>query len=208
MPAKLPKTYKDAPVLPFATQAEWRLWLEAHHASHDALWICYAKKSSGIPSITYAGALEEALCFGWIDGQAASLSETHYLQRYTPRRKRSLWSRINRAKAESLIADGRMQPAGLREVEAARADGRWENAYASSATIEIPGILQHALDSSPTAAMAFARLDSRNRYAILYRLTHAKREETRQRLTAQFVAMLEEGRTIHPPAARRKPAAE
>lgn len=205
---RLPKTYKDAPVLPFATQAEWRRWLEANHASHDALWICYAKKASGIASITYAGALEEALCFGWIDGQAASLSETHYLQRYTPRRRRSLWSRINRGKAEALIAGGRMHPAGLREVEAARADGRWESAYASSATIEIPAILQSALDSSPSAAGAFARLDRRNRYAILYRLTHAKKEETRQRLAAQFAAMLEEGRTLHPPAARRKPAEE
>lgn len=205
---RLPKSYKDAPVLPFANQAEWRLWLEKNHASHDALWICYAKKSAGIPSITYAEALEEALCFGWIDGQAASLSETHYLQRYTPRRKRSLWSRINRAKAEALIARDRMQPAGLREIEAAQADGRWENAYASSATIEVPDILRSALDTSPTAAGAFARLDSRNRYAILYRLTHAKREETRQRLTAQFIAMLEEGRTIHPPTSRRKPVAE
>jgi len=205
---ELPKTYKDAPVLPFATQAEWRRWLEANHASHDALWICYAKKSAGIASITYAEALEEALCFGWIDGQAASLSETHYLQRYTPRRKRSLWSQINRARAEALIASGRIHPAGLREVEAARADGRWENAYASAATIEIPGILRRALDASPKAAETFARLDSRNRYAILYRLTHAKREETRQRLTAQFVAMLEEGRTPHPPAVRRKPLAK
>ncbi|GAT34528.1 hypothetical protein TSACC_22953 [Terrimicrobium sacchariphilum] len=203
---RLPKTYKDTPVLPFTSQAEWRRWLEKNHTTCNALWICYAKKSAGIPSITYSEALEEALCFGWIDGQAASLSETHYLQRYTPRRKRSLWSRINRGKAEALIASGRMQPAGLREVEAARADGRWENAYASSTTIEIPQILRHAFDSSPVAAAAFARLDSRNRYAILYRLTHAKREETRQRLVGQFVAMLEEDRTIHPPATRRKPA--
>lgn len=204
---RLPKTYKDAPVRPFASQTEWRRWLEENHAACDVLWICYAKKSTGIPSITYAEALEEALCFGWIDGQAASLSETHYLQRYTPRRRRSLWSRINRAKAEALIDSGRMQPAGLREVEAARADGRWENAYASSATIETPDILQRALAGSPKAAEAFARLDRRNRYAILYRVTHAKREETRQRLVAQFTAMLEEGRTIHPPAKRRKPAA-
>ena len=205
---RLPKTYKNEPVLPFASQAEWRRWLEENHASHDALWICYAKKSAGIPSVTYAEVIEEALCFGWIDGQAASLSETHYLQRYTPRRKRSLWSRINRTKAEALIASGRMQPSGLREIEAARADGRWENAYASSSVIEIPDILRLALDSSPAAARAFAGLDSRNRYAILYRLTHAKREETRQRLLVQFIAMLEEGRTIHPPASRRKPVAE
>jgi uncharacterized protein YdeI (YjbR/CyaY-like superfamily) len=185
------------PQLAFASDAEWEAWLDAHGADSDGVWVRIAKKSSGIASVAYPEVLDTALCFGWIDGRRVALDDTHFLQRFTPRRARSRWSRINREKAEALIASGRMRPAGLAEVQRARADGRWEAAYPGQAAIEVPGDLRAELDARPRAAAFFAQLSSQNRYAILYRLHDAKRPETRARRLAAFVAMLEAGETIY-----------
>jgi uncharacterized protein YdeI (YjbR/CyaY-like superfamily) len=185
------------PTLTFSSAEAWQRWLETNHAE-DGVWIQMAKKGSGIPTVTHAEALEIALCFGWIDGQRKGLNEEFFLQKFTPRRKRSNWSRINREKAEQLIADGRMQPAGLAEVERARADGRWDAAYEPQSAATVPQDLQRELDGRPAAARFFASLDSRHRYAILYRLQDAKRPETRARRLAEFVAMLEEHRKLYP----------
>jgi uncharacterized protein YdeI (YjbR/CyaY-like superfamily) len=157
-----------------------------------------AKKDTGIESVRYPEVLESALCFGWIDGRREALDERWFLQRYTPRRARSRWSRINREKAQLLIEDGRMRPSGLAEVERAKADGRWAAAYAGQKSIAVPDDLQRELDARPEAKAFFAGLSSQNRYAILYRLQDAKKAETRARRLAQFVAMLEAGETIHP----------
>lgn len=186
------------PVLPFTTRDHWRAWLAAEHAIGDGLWIKFAKKGSGIPSITHLEAVEEALCYGWIDGQVKGIDDTWFKQRFTPRRPRSKWSRLMREKAEELIEAGRMEPAGLAEVERARADGRWENAYEPPSTATVPPDLQGALDASPAATKAFATLGASNRYAILHRIHDAKRPETRARRIAKFVAMLEAGEKLHP----------
>jgi uncharacterized protein YdeI (YjbR/CyaY-like superfamily) len=188
----------DLPVLPFPSAEAWERWLEENHARSDGLWLKIAKKASGVESVTHAEALEAALCFGWIDGQRDRLDETWFLQRFTPRRSRSRWSQVNREKAEELIAQGRMRPAGLREVERAKDDGRWEAAYPSASRIEVPDDLRAALDAVPAAAELFERLDGTNRYAILYRVHDAKRPETRARRIERFVAMLARGEKPHP----------
>jgi uncharacterized protein YdeI (YjbR/CyaY-like superfamily) len=188
----------DLPKISFASPAAWEAWLEANHAVSAGLWIKMAKKGSGIESVRYPEVLDAALCFGWIDGVRMALDDQWFLQRFTPRRSRSRWSRINRDKAEQLIADGRMCPAGLAEVERAKADGRWDAAYEGQRSIAVPEDLQRELDARPAAAAFFAGLDSQNRYAILYRLQDAKRPETRARRLARFVAMLEAGERIHP----------
>jgi uncharacterized protein YdeI (YjbR/CyaY-like superfamily) len=182
----------------FASAAAWEQWLEQHHASSDGVWIMIAKKGSGIESVRYPEVLETALCFGWIDGRREALDERRFLQRFTPRRARSRWSRINREKAERLIAEDRMHMAGLGEVERARADGRWEAAYEGQRTITVPEDLRRELDARPQARAFFEGLSSQNRYAILYRLQDAKRPETRARRLARFVEMLEAGETLHP----------
>lgn len=182
----------------FDSGAEWEQWLEEHHARSEGVWIEMAKRESGVESVGYPEVLESALCFGWIDGRREALDECFFLQRFTPRRPRSRWSRINREKAERLIAEGRMRPAGLAEVERARADGRFEAAYAGQRTATVPDDLRRELDARPRARAFFDELSSQNRYAILYRLEDAKRPETRARRLARFVAMLEEGETIHP----------
>jgi uncharacterized protein YdeI (YjbR/CyaY-like superfamily) len=187
----------DLPILPFSSQADWESWLEENHADAAGLWLKIAKKASGIATVSYAEALDTALCFGWIDGQRGRLDDEWFLQRFTPRRARSRWSQINRAKVEQLIADGRMRPAGLREIERAKADGRWEAAYASQSTIEVPDDLQQALDANPAAKEFFATLSGSNRYAVLYRIHDAKRADTRTRRIEKFVAMLARGETIH-----------
>ena len=186
------------PTLFFASAAEWERWLEDNHALRDGVWIRMAKKDAGIESVRYPEVLETALCFGWIDGRREALDERFFLQRYTPRRPRSRWSRINRESAERLIADGRMRPAGLAEVERARADGRWDAAYDGQKRMAVPDDLQRELDARPRAKAFFAQLSSQNRYAILYRLQDAKRPQTRERRLAKFVAMLEAGETIYP----------
>ena len=185
------------PKLPFASPAEWEKWLEDNHAVSDGVWIKIAKKGSGVESVRYPEVLESALCFGWIDGRREALDDRHFLQRFTPRRPRSRWSRINREKAERLIADGRMRAAGVLEVERAQADGRWQAAYDGQKSITVPEDLQRELDARPTAKAFFAELSSQNRYAILYRLQEAKKPETRARRLAKFVAMLEAGETIY-----------
>jgi uncharacterized protein YdeI (YjbR/CyaY-like superfamily) len=187
----------DLPVLHFASKRELEAWLEENHAHAKGLWLKIAKKGSGIESVDYAEALELALCFGWIDSQKRGFDEAFFLQRFTPRRPRGKWSQINRAKAEELIGAGAMRPAGLAEVEAAKADGRWDAAYAGQRTSTVPDDLRHELDRNEAASEFFAKLDSANRYAILYRLQEAKKPETRQRRLRKFVAMLERGEKIH-----------
>jgi len=187
----LPKIFSASPT-------EWEEWLEDNHARSDGVWIQMAKTKAGIDSVRYPEVLESALCFGWIDGRRVALDEQYFLQRFTPRRLRSKWSRINREKAERLIADGRMRPAGFAEVERARADGRWEAAYEGQKSSTVPDDLQRELDAHPMAKAFFAELNSQNRYAILYRLQDAKKPQTRARRLAKFVAMLEAGQTLHP----------
>ena len=188
---------KDLPVKRFATTAAWAAWLEKHHGSSPGLWIEIAKKGSRRASVTYAEALELCLCYGWIDSQTAAVDETWFRQRFTPRRPRSKWSQINCAAVERLKKEGRLAPAGLREVDAAKADGRWAAAYASVRTMTVPADLQAELDARPRARRFFEQLSSQNRYAILFRLHDAKTPETRQRRLEKFIAMLEAGETLH-----------
>jgi uncharacterized protein YdeI (YjbR/CyaY-like superfamily) len=197
-PAADKATAKDAlPVLAFAQPRDWAAWLAKHHAQAPGVWLKLAKKDSGIASVTYAQALEVALAWGWIDGQKQAHDATAWLQRFTPRGPRSIWSKINRDKALALIAAGEMKPAGLAEVERAKADGRWAAAYDSQSRSAVPEDLAAALKASPRAAAFFATLDSANRYAILFRLHTAKKPETRARRLEQFVGMLERGEKIH-----------
>ncbi|MCA1723005.1 MAG: YdeI/OmpD-associated family protein [Thermomicrobia bacterium] len=179
-------------------QNDWERWLSEHHAESAGVWLKIAKKDAGIPSVSYLEAVESALCYGWIDGQKASFDARYWLQKFTPRRPKSLWSRINRDKATALIAVGRMQPAGLATVELAQRDGRWEAAYASQRTITIPDDFQNALNMNPTAREFFDTLNSINRYAVLLRIQAAKKPETRAARIAKFIAMLSSGEKIHP----------
>lgn len=187
----------DLPVVLFASPAELEAWLEESHADSEGIWLKIAKKGSGIDSVSYAEALELALCFGWIDSQKRSYDEKHFLQRFTPRRPRGRWSRINRDKAEELIAAGTMRPAGMAEVEAAKADGRWEAAYEGQRNAKVPEDLRRELEHSESARRFFDTLDSANRYAIVYRLNDAKKPETRERRLRRFVEMLERGEKLH-----------
>ncbi|MER6530582.1 YdeI/OmpD-associated family protein [Streptomyces sp. NPDC001508] len=186
------------PVLFFATQEEWEKWLAENHSEVPGVWFKIPKDGSGIDGVDYAHALESALCYGWIDGQKKKLDEQHWLQRFTPRRQGSKWSKVNREKATDLIERGRMRPAGLREVEKAKADGRWEAAYTAPSKATVPDDLQAALDAAPAARDFFAALDGRNRYAILHRVEDAKKAETRAARIEKFVAMLAEGKKLYP----------
>jgi uncharacterized protein YdeI (YjbR/CyaY-like superfamily) len=188
----------DQPTLFFENADEWERWLEAEHAAFDGVWLRFAKKGSGIASLNYAPALQTALCFGWIDGQARSESDTHYLQRFTPRRKRSIWSKRNCGYAEELIASGRMRPGGLAEVERAKADGRWDAAYDSPKTATVPDDLEQALAARPGAREFFDTLDSQNRYAILHRVQTARKPETRAQRIEKFADMCAEGEKVYP----------
>jgi uncharacterized protein YdeI (YjbR/CyaY-like superfamily) len=187
----------DSPQLPFASDAEWEQWLDENHDSVDGVWIKMAKKGTGIDSVRYPEVLDTALCFGWIDGKRLALDDQYFLQRFVPRRPRSNWSRINVEKVERLTAEGRMRPAGLAEVERAKADGRWAAAYDSQRLTTVPDDLQAELDARPRAKAFFEELGSQNRFAILYQLQDAKRPETRARRLAKFVAMLEAGEKIY-----------
>jgi uncharacterized protein YdeI (YjbR/CyaY-like superfamily) len=184
--------------LAFEDAAAFERWLDEHHGASDGIWLRFAKAASGIPSVTYKEVLPIALAYGWIDGQVKRIDEDWYMQRWTPRRARSIWSKRNRAMAEAMIASGEMKPAGLAEVERAKADGRWERAYDSPTTATVPDDLRAALDAAPGAAEFFAGLDSNNRYAILHRVQNAKKPETRARRIEQFAAMCARGETIHP----------
>jgi len=184
------------PVLFFASPADLEVWMGVHGEESDGIWLKFAKKDSGIESVFYAEAVEIALSHGWIDGQAKRFDDHHYLQRFTPRRPRSKWSRINREKVERLIAEGRMRAAGLREIERAKEDGRWDDAYDSPSTATVPDDFQVALDAEPAAAEFFASLGSTKRYSFLYRITDAKRPETRAKRIAEYVELLARGETL------------
>lgn len=189
---------QDYPLKAFKTATSFETWLAKNHATADGIRVKIAKKSSGIRSITFAEALDIALCYGWIDGQSKGLDEQWYWQRFTPRRKRSLWSKRNRENVERLIAEGRMQPAGQAEIDRAKADGRWDAAYDSPATATVPDDLAAALRRSPGARKFFESLDAQNRYAILHRLMTVKRPDTRARKIVKFLEMLERGEKIYP----------
>lgn len=196
----------ELPDLTVADAAAWRDWLAANHGDSAGVWLVLAKKGTTDPtSLTYDQALEEALCHGWIDGQRNARDGATFVQRYTPRRARSQWSKRNVGLVERLTAEGRMHPAGLAEVERAKADGRWEAAYAGPAQITVPDDLAAALAAEPEAAAMFATLNSQNRFAILYRVDSAKRADTRARRIEQFVAMLARGETIYPQRAKPAP---
>jgi uncharacterized protein YdeI (YjbR/CyaY-like superfamily) len=197
----------SGPVRSFATQAAWAAWLGKNHRSSEGLWLRLAKKESALRSITYAEALEVALCYGWIDGQKRGESEEAWLQRFLARSPNSVWSRINRDKASALIASGRMKIAGLEAVEAAKMAGRWDSAYDSPKAAKVPEDLKVALDASPRAREFFQSLDAANRYAVLFRIQTVKKMETRARKIREFIEMLERGEKIHEPRKTRRPSA-
>lgn len=188
---------KDLPTLDFRHRSGWERWLEANHESSPGVWLKLARKGSGVGTVTKAEALEEAIRYGWIDAQVRRHDDASWLQRFTPRGPRSKWSQVNRCKATELIEQGRMRPAGLAQVEAAKNDGRWDAAYASQSTVTVPDDFQRALDASPEANEFFATLNRAERYSFLYRIYDAKRSETRARRIRDYVAMLADGKTIH-----------
>lgn len=194
-----------APVIPdpariraFADAASFEAWLSAHHDSEPEIWIKMHKKGSGLASIDWASAVPVALCWGWIDGIRKSLDDTSFLQRFTPRGARSIWSQVNVAHVERLIAEGRMQPSGLRHVEAARADGRWQAAYAAGTAMQVPEDFIAAVSENPAALAVFKTLNRQNQFAIAFRLGNVKKAETRTRKMGEYVAMLARGETLLP----------
>jgi uncharacterized protein YdeI (YjbR/CyaY-like superfamily) len=189
---------RDLPVLAFESRDAWEAWLGEHHASSDGIWLKFAKKGSGLATVSYSEALDGALCYGWIDGQKDKFDGDYWLQRFTPRRARSKWSKINCDRVAALAEKRKMQPAGRREVERAKADGRWEAAYQGQRTAEVPDDLRRELERNDRAREFFSTLSSANRYAILYRLQEAKKPETRARRLKQYVTMLREGKKFHP----------
>ena len=188
----------EIPTLSFTDAAAWSTWLEAHHASSRGIWLKIAKKGSKARSVSYAQALDVALTWGWIDGQKGKLDDAWWLQRFTPRGARSIWSKINREKVDVLMRAGKMMPAGIAEVDRAKRDGRWEAAYDSQSKSTVPEDLAEALAKSPRAAAFFKTLESNNRYAILFRVHTAKKSETRAARIARFIAMLERHEKVHP----------
>jgi uncharacterized protein YdeI (YjbR/CyaY-like superfamily) len=194
----MPKAKRDLPVIAFRSQQAFDTWLKSQPADCRGLWLKIAKKSSGVASIARSEAVDAALCHGWIDGQLDSFDDSFWLIRFTPRQPASKWSEINRARALELVASGLMRPAGQREIDRARKDGRWDAAYAAQSTAQVPDDLAQALAKRKTAKAFFETLDSKNRYAILYRVHNARKAETRTARIEKFVAMLAEGKTIHP----------
>jgi len=192
------KKAETLPIISFETQQGWERWLTEHHTETEGLWLKIAKKEAGISSVNYAEALESAICYGWIDGQKASFDDKYWLQKFTQRRAKSIWSKVNCTKALALIAEGRMQPAGIRQVELAQADGRWESAYESQSKITIPDDFQKELDNNPKAQEFFTTLNSVNRYAILFRIQTAKKPETRSARISTFIEMLSNNQKLHP----------
>jgi uncharacterized protein YdeI (YjbR/CyaY-like superfamily) len=194
----MPGVKRDLPVLAFKSLRAWDTWLASQPAHSKGLWLKLAKKSSGIASVSKVEAIDTALCHGWIDGQLDSFDDDFWLVRFTPRQATSNWSEKNRTRALELIELKRMRPAGLEQIERARKDGRWKAAYAPQSTAQVPEDLRAALATNKKAKGFFEALDSHNRYAILYRLQNAKKAETRAARLEKFVAMLVEGKTIHP----------
>jgi uncharacterized protein YdeI (YjbR/CyaY-like superfamily) len=184
-------------LLPFTSKKKWENWLAKQHSKSTGIWLKLAKRGSEIPSVTYDEALEVALCYGWIDGQKKGFDDKYWLQKFTPRGPKSIWSKINTLKAEKLIKSGEMKPAGLKAIQAAKQDGRWDAAYESQKNISVPDDFRAALDENSKAKAFFATLNSVNRYAILFRIHNAKRAETRARRIRQFVEMLESGEKLH-----------
>ena len=193
----MPTARSDTPQALFRSAKAFEAWLKKHHATSDGLWLQIAKKGADQPSVTYPEAVEIALCWGWIDGPKRSLDENHYLQRFTPRRARSIWSKVNIGKCAELTKAGRMQPAGQAQIDAAKADGRWAKAYDSARTAGVPDDLQAALDASPKAKAFFATVNASNRYAVLWRVQTAVKPETRAKRIAQLVDMLARGEVVH-----------
>ena len=185
-------------IMSFETQQDWERWLTEHHTDTVGIWLKIAKKETGIPSVNYSEALDSALCYGWIDGQKASFDDQYWLQKFTPRRPKSIWSKVNCDKATALIAEGRMQPEGIRQVELAKADGRWESAYESQSKITIPADFQSELDKNQKAKDFFSTLNSINRYAILFRIHSAKKPATRSARINKFIEMLSNNQKIYP----------
>jgi uncharacterized protein YdeI (YjbR/CyaY-like superfamily) len=196
----MPEKSKNQPLQVIALESPeaWEKWLKANHLASPGVWLQLAKKASGIPSVTYAEAIETALCYGWIDGQKQSHNAEAWLQKFTPRGRKSIWSKINCEKALALVKSGKMKPAGLTEVNRAKQDGRWEQAYDSPSSATVPPDLLAALNKNRRAKTFFATLESRNRYAILWRVQTAKKAETRAKRIRLFVEMLERGEKIHP----------
>jgi uncharacterized protein YdeI (YjbR/CyaY-like superfamily) len=197
------KAKRDLPVIAFKSQQAWDAWLTSQAAPSKGLWLKLAKKSSGIESVSRPEAIDTALCHGWIDGQLDSFDDDCWLIRFTPRQSTSKWSEKNRVRAVELVALGRMRPAGLNEIERAQKDGRWSAAYAPQSTAQVPDDLRAALAKSKKAKSFFETLDSANRFAILHRIHVAKKPETRVARIEKYVAMLIEGKTIHPPKTKR-----
>ena len=194
----------DLPVIAFKSQQDWDAWLTSQRTRSKGLWLKLAKKASGVASVSKQEAIDAALCHGWIDGQLDSFDEKYWLIRFTPRQSASKWSEKNRARALQLVEMGRVQPAGLKEIERARTDGRWNGAYASQSAMQVPDDLVKALAKSKAARSFFETLDGTNRYAILYRIHSAKKPETRVARIEKFVAMLVEGKTIYPPKSKAR----
>ncbi len=193
----MPELKDGLPVKRFATQKAFETWMTKNHEKAPGIWIKYAKKASGIRTITFGEALDVCLSYGWIDGQGKGLDDTFYLQRYTPRRARSRWSKINRDNIARLTNEGRMKPAGLKEVERAKADGRWDAAYDSPSTAKVPPDFEKALKKNKKAKVFFEGLNSQNRYAFLHRIQEAKKQETRARRIERFVEMLAAGEKLY-----------
>ena len=199
MPVKSSRnTINDIPVLLFKHQKDWAAWLDKNFGTSSGVWLRVAKKATNLKSLSYNEALEVALCYGWIDAQKKSYDESSWLQKFTPRSAKSIWSKVNRGKAKELIRRGKMKPAGLKAVESAKQDGRWDAAYDSPRSATVPSDFQAELDSNAKAKAFFATLDSRNRYAILYRIQTAKKAETRTKRIQQFIRMLEKKEKLYP----------
>jgi uncharacterized protein YdeI (YjbR/CyaY-like superfamily) len=192
------KNSDNLEVMSFETQQNWETWLKEHHTETKGIWLKIAKKEARTASVSYSEALESAICYGWIDGQKASFDDRYWLQKFTPRTARSIWSKVNCDKATALITEGRMQPAGLRQVERAKSDGRWDKAYDSQSKITIPDDFQRELDNNPKAREFFKTLNSVNRYAILFRIQTAKKPETRSARIQKFIEMLSQHQKIYP----------
>lgn len=191
------KTQAESDIIFFNTQKKWRNWLLKNHSKSDGVWLQLYKKDTGVKSINHDITLDEALCFGWIDGQAKKFDDESYLQKFTPRRKKSLWSKRNVDKVEQLIKEGKMHPAGLKEIEAAKADGRWYKAFDSPANIRIPDDFLKELSKKPKALAFFKTLNKTNTFSITWRLQTAKKPETRERRMKAIIGMLEEGKKFH-----------
>ena len=192
------KNADNLPLIPFESAQDWEAWLDEHHADAKGIWLKIAKKGTGLPSVSYAEALDSALCYGWIDGQKGSFDDQYWLQKFTPRGSKSMWSKINCGKVAALMAEGRMQPPGLRQVELAQADGRWALAYDSQSKITISDDFQRALDANQEAQEFFKTLNSVNRYAVLRRIQIAKKPETRAALIEKYIEMLSNHEKLYP----------